>query len=146
MVQAIGQRSAAAAGISKSTRQTSQPSDPLDRLAELSTRVTPYSTEAITIGLICVGASTAPRFLASWTNSDFLFVTYVPAILAAGLVAGILLENFLYYDPRPFVVAHFIPLIPHIQDSTSPSRRALPQAGRDLRESFSSVDQSSTAI
>jgi two-component sensor histidine kinase len=40
------------------------------------------------VALICVSAATALRFLGSWTNSDFLFATYFPAILAAGLLAG----------------------------------------------------------
>jgi two-component sensor histidine kinase len=89
VAQAIEQPLAPVADTSKSALQISQRSDSLDRLAELSTRITPYSTEAMTVALICVGAATALRFLASWTNSDFLFATYVPAILAGGLVAGI---------------------------------------------------------
>jgi two-component sensor histidine kinase len=86
---AIEQRSAPAAENNVTTRQASQQGDPLDRLAELSTRIRPYSAEAMTIALICVGAATALRFLGSWTNSDFLFATYFPSILAAGLLAGI---------------------------------------------------------
>jgi two-component sensor histidine kinase len=89
VAQAIEQRSGPVADTSKSTPQISGRSDPLDRLAELSTRIRPYSAEATAIALICVGAATALRFLGSWTNTDFLFATYVPAILAAGLVAGI---------------------------------------------------------
>lgn len=37
-----------------------------------------------------------------------------------GLVAG-----HLYFDPRPFVVGHFTPLIPHIADNGFPSDHAL---------------------
>jgi two-component sensor histidine kinase len=88
VARAIEHRSAPAADTSESTPQLSQRSDPLDRLAELSTRIRPYSTEAIIVALICVSAATALRFLGSRTNSDFLFATYFPAILAAGLLAG----------------------------------------------------------
>ncbi len=31
----------------------------------------------------------------------------------------------LYYDPRPFVVGHFTPLIPHVPDNGFPSDHAL---------------------
>ena len=86
MAQAIERHSALA---TESARPNSQASDPLDRLAELSTRIRPYSTEALAIALICLGAATVLRLMGSWTNSDFLFSTYFPAILAAGLLAGI---------------------------------------------------------
>ena len=87
MAQAIEQRSASIADSNEN--EDSQRSDPLDRLAAVSTRIEPYSTDALTIALICLGAATALRFAGSWTNSDFLFATYFPAILAAGLLAGI---------------------------------------------------------
>jgi undecaprenyl-diphosphatase len=45
----------------------------------------------------------------------------------AGLLAGglDLLGNYLYYDPRPFVVGHFTPLIAHIADNGFPSDHTL---------------------
>jgi two-component sensor histidine kinase len=86
--RAIEQRSTLAAGTQESTPQTPPVGDFLDRLAELSTRIRPYSNEAVTVAVICVGAATALRLLGSWTNSDFLFATYFPSILAAGLLAG----------------------------------------------------------
>lgn len=89
MAQAIGQRSAPIADSNENTPEDSQRSDLLDRLAALSTRIEPYSSDALTIALICLGAATTLRFVGSWTNSDFLFATYFPAILAAGLLAGI---------------------------------------------------------
>jgi two-component sensor histidine kinase len=85
----IERRSAPIADPNENTAEESQRSDALDRLAALSTRIEPYSTDALTIALICLGAATALRFVGSWTNSDFLFATYFPAILAAGLLAGI---------------------------------------------------------
>ena len=89
MAQAIERHSALLVPATESARPNSQASDPLDCLAELSTRIRPYSTEALAIALLCLGAATVLRLMGSWTNSDFLFATYFPAILAAGLVAGI---------------------------------------------------------
>jgi two-component sensor histidine kinase len=89
VAQAIERHSAQVVPATESVRPNSQAIDPLDRLAELSTRIRPYSTEALAIGLVCLGAATVLRLMGSWTNSDFLFATYFPAILAAGLLAGI---------------------------------------------------------
>jgi two-component sensor histidine kinase len=89
VAQAVQRHPAPLAPSRESAQPISQRSDPLDRLAELSTRIGPYSTDAVAIALICLGASTALRFIGNWTNSDFLFATYIPAILAAGLLAGI---------------------------------------------------------
>ena len=89
MAQAIERRPAPLAPSNESGQPPSQGSERLDRLAELSTRVLPYSTEALAIACTCLAAATALRLLGSVTNSDFLFATYFPAILAAGLIAGI---------------------------------------------------------
>ncbi len=35
------------------------------------------------------------------------------------------LSGLFYYDPRPFVIGHFTPLIPHIADNGFPSDHAL---------------------
>ena len=88
VAEVIGSRSAPI-DYSETTLEDRQRTDPLDRLARLSTRITPYSAEALAIALICLAGATALRFLGSWTNSDFLFATYFPAIMAAGLLAGI---------------------------------------------------------
>lgn len=89
MAQVIEQRSTPVSDSNQSIPEDLQRNDRLDRLAELSTRINLYSTDALIVALICLGAATALRFLGSWTNSDFLFATYFPAILAAGLLAGI---------------------------------------------------------
>ena len=89
MAQAIKRHSAPLTSSSESVQPNSQESDPLDRLAELSTRIRPYSFEALAIASVCLGAATVLRLIGSLTNSDFLFATYFPAILAAGLLAGI---------------------------------------------------------
>lgn len=36
-----------------------------------------------------------------------------------------LIGNYLYYDPRPFVVGHFTPLIAHVADNGFPSDHTL---------------------
>ena len=89
MAQAIERHPVPLATSNESAQPSSQLSDSLDRLAELSTRIRPYSTDALAIALICLGAATVLRLMGSWTNSDFLFAAYFPAILAAGLLAGI---------------------------------------------------------
>ena len=47
--------------------------------------------------------------------------------IPAGLFALALgtLANHLYFDPRPFVVGHFTPLVPHAPDNGFPSDHAL---------------------
>jgi two-component sensor histidine kinase len=89
VAQAIEQRSAPLAHAHETAAADERQSDTLDRLASLSTRIRPYSADALTIALACLAAATALRFLGSVTSSDFLFATYFPAILAAGLLAGI---------------------------------------------------------
>jgi len=89
VAQVIEQRSTPVSDSNQSIPEDLQRNDRLDRLAELSTRINLYSTDALIVALICLGAATALRFLGSWTNSDFLFASYFPAILAAGLLAGI---------------------------------------------------------
>jgi two-component sensor histidine kinase len=85
----IEQRLAPLAHLNETTAEDLRRSDALDRLAELSARTRPYSSHALIIAMICLGAATALRFAGNWANSDFLFATYFPAILAAGLLAGI---------------------------------------------------------
>lgn len=48
-------------------------------------------------------------------------------VIAGGVVALILDEiaGRLYYDPRPFVVHHLVPIIPHAADNGFPSDHAL---------------------
>jgi hypothetical protein len=89
VAQVIERHPAALADPDEGLSAESQQSARLDRLAEQSARIRPYSTDALTIAFICLSAATALRFMSSWTNSDFLFATYFPAILAAGLLAGI---------------------------------------------------------
>jgi two-component sensor histidine kinase len=83
------QLSASAGDANEGARDRDQESDPLDRLATRITQAKPCSIEAVVVALVCLGAGTALRLLSSWTSTDFLFATYFPAILAAGLLTGI---------------------------------------------------------
>lgn len=56
----------------------------------------------------------------SWTRMA-LFA--IPAGLFALLLGTI--ANHVYFDPRPFVVGHFTPLVPHAPDNGFPSDHAL---------------------
>ena len=48
------------------------------------------------------------------------------ALVAALLTYAIgIIGNHVYFDPRPFVVGHFIPLIPHAPDNGFPSDHVL---------------------
>ncbi len=48
------------------------------------------------------------------------------ALVAALLTYAIgIIGNHIYFDPRPFVVGHFTPLIPHAPDNGFPSDHAL---------------------
>ena len=49
-----------------------------------------------------------------------LSVIYLPLVYVVAKVGGIL-----YVDPRPFVVGHFAPLIPHAMDNGFPSDHML---------------------
>jgi two-component sensor histidine kinase len=63
--------------------------DYLDRLAAFSERIPALSPAAFGIGLASFGLATAVRFAAGWSFSDLRYVTYLPAILATGLLAGV---------------------------------------------------------
>ncbi|MDE1975615.1 MAG: phosphatase PAP2 family protein [Patescibacteria group bacterium] len=47
--------------------------------------------------------------------------------ISAALLAYIIgvVGGLLYYDPRPFIIGHFTPLIPHAPDNGFPSDHAL---------------------
>ncbi|MDE1941477.1 MAG: phosphatase PAP2 family protein [Patescibacteria group bacterium] len=55
-----------------------------------------------------------------WKHLAVFAVSAALLAYAVGVIAGLL-----YYDPRPFVVGHFTPLIPHAPDNGFPSDHAL---------------------
>lgn len=63
--------------------------DYLERLAAFSARIPSLSPAAFGIALATLGVATAFRFVAGWSFSDLRYVTYLPAILATGLLAGV---------------------------------------------------------
>jgi K+-sensing histidine kinase KdpD len=63
--------------------------DYVERLAAFSERIHPLSPAAFGIGLASLVLATAVRFVAGWSFGDLRFATYVPAILATGLLAGV---------------------------------------------------------
>jgi len=59
----------------------------------------------------------------SWPTKKQMIVFALPALVltyAVGLVG-----NHVYVDPRPFVVGHFTPLVPHTPDNGFPSDHTL---------------------
>ncbi|HMF27086.1 MAG TPA: HWE histidine kinase domain-containing protein [Pseudolabrys sp.] len=65
-----------------------EPEDFLDRLARVTAGIKPYSLTAALIAIACLASATLIRFAAGWASSDLRFSIYLPAILAAGLLAG----------------------------------------------------------
>jgi two-component sensor histidine kinase len=72
----------------RTSRDGAEQFDFLDRLAQLSDRVPPYSTTSVAIGIVALAAGSVLRLI-GWGQSDLMFVAYLPAILATGLLAGI---------------------------------------------------------
>ena len=62
--------------------------DVLDRLARVAAGIQPYSLAAALIAIGCLASATLIRFTAGWASADLRFSMYLPAILAAGLLAG----------------------------------------------------------
>lgn len=56
-----------------------------------------------------------------------LKIHYTVSLIAGGILALLLarLASTLYYDPRPFVVGHFTPLVAHAADNGFPSDHTL---------------------
>ena len=62
-------------------------------------------------------------FMRKWPAQKRMALFAVPAGLLSYLLAFI--GGYLFYDPRPFVVGHFTPLIQHAADNGFPSDHAL---------------------
>lgn len=61
--------------------------------------------------------------LQKWPAHKNMAIFAIPSALLAGLLG--LIGNHVYYDPRPFVVGHFTPLIAHAADNGFPSDHTL---------------------
>jgi hypothetical protein len=83
--------------------------DYLERLAAFSARIPSLSPTAFGIALASFVVATAFRFVAGWSFSDLRYVTYLPAILATGLVAGVPAAMAVMIASILIVVWAFIP-------------------------------------
>ncbi len=74
----------------------------------------------VALPALLLGAHLATR---RWPQQKQMALFAIPAALltyAFGLIG-----NLLYVDPRPFVIGHFVPLIPHVPDNGFPSDHTL---------------------
>ncbi len=70
----------------------------------------------VLLGVIFV----ATKFIQKEKGVAMFSIITLPLILIIAKISGII-----YYDPRPFVVRHFIPLVAHAADNGFPSDHAL---------------------
>lgn len=70
--------------------------------------------------IVALGGYFFTRPRSEWKRMAFFAVPAGLLTYALGL-----LGNHLYFDPRPFVVGHFAPLIPHAPDNGFPSDHTL---------------------
>ena len=61
--------------------------------------------------------------LQPWPEKKKAFIFTLPSLALTYLLA--LAAGHLYYDPRPFVIGHFAPLLPHLPDNGFPSDHTL---------------------
>ncbi len=62
-------------------------------------------------------------FTRTWSAQKSMALFAIPAGLLTYVLG--LIGNYFYYDPRPFVVGHFTPLIAHAADNGFPSDHTL---------------------
>jgi two-component sensor histidine kinase len=63
--------------------------DFVDVLIRIIDRIPPYSARALMIAATCLAVATMGRVVVGMAGSEQRFVTYYPAIMAAGLLAGV---------------------------------------------------------
>lgn len=71
------------------------------------------------IGLIAIIAT---LFSEKTVRNNIIILAIISFLLALAIA---FVSGSLYYDPRPFVIDHFIPLIPHSPDNGFPSDHTL---------------------
>lgn len=71
------------------------------------------------IGLIAIIAT---LFSEKTVRNNIIILAIISSLIALAL--ALVIGSF-YYDPRPFVIDHFIPLIPHSPDNGFPSDHTL---------------------
>jgi two-component sensor histidine kinase len=83
--------------------------DYLDWLADVSQRIKPLSAQAIGIGIACLAAAAALRVAMGWSQSDLRYAIFLPAILAADLLAGLPIALGVMIASIVFVVWAYMP-------------------------------------
>ncbi len=58
------------------------------RLIQFIGRIPPYSLRAVVVGVLCFASALALHIVFRWLGGSLPFVTYFPAVLVAGLLAG----------------------------------------------------------
>jgi two-component sensor histidine kinase len=86
---AVQRSSSLQPGVASSIPLQDRKPDHLERLAAFSESISSLSPAAFGIGLTTLIVATALRFVAGWSFTDLGYVTYLPAILATGLLAGV---------------------------------------------------------
>jgi two-component sensor histidine kinase len=101
----------------RTSRDGAEQFDFLDRLAQLSDRVPPYSATSVAIGSAALVAGSVLRLI-GWGQTDLMFVAYLPAILATGLLAGI--PAAVGVTLVSTLIIWFVFTLPHLQLTTLP--------------------------
>ncbi len=94
--------------------------DYLDRLADLSYRIEPFSAAALGVGIACLAVVTALRFGIGWSETDLRYAIFLPAMLAAGLLAGAPVAIGVLSGSIFIVVWAFVPPYFALKPLTSP--------------------------
>jgi two-component sensor histidine kinase len=96
--------------------------DYLDWLADVSQRIKPLSAQAIAIGIACLAAAIALRVAMGWSQSDLRYAIFLPAILAADLLAGLPMAVGVMLASVVFVVWAYMPPYMAFKWPTSPEQ------------------------
>jgi undecaprenyl-diphosphatase len=101
-------------------RYSSYEADVVEFTASMNTLFILAAEYLLVVTLVILGAYFLTR---PWPRQKQMVLFAVPAALLTYTLG--LIGNLLYYDPRPFVVRHFSPLIPHVADNGFPSDHTL---------------------
>jgi two-component sensor histidine kinase len=96
--------------------------DYLDWLADLSQRIKPLSAQAIGIGIVCLAGAIALRVAIGWSQSDLRYAIFLPAILAADLLAGFPVAFGVMLASIVFVIWAYMPPYFALKWPTSPEQ------------------------
>jgi two-component sensor histidine kinase len=92
-------------------------------LARLIRDVPPFSGRAFFISFICLLAAVDAQLLFRWAGSSLQFATYYPAVLVAGLIAGV--PGGLFVTVAALLTVWWSSLLPYFSSSPLDSPRKL---------------------